>query len=190
MRAPGLERLLRGSEATAQSRTLERTAHRPWPIPGGRWLQGQTWRALLFAHWPVPVEELRRVVPRELAIDTFDGTAWLAVTPFRVTGLRLRGTPPAPVVSSFLETNVRTYVTLGGRPGIWFLSLDASSRVAVVGARIGYRLPYFHARMSASEEAGAIRYRTVRGPPRASLAVSYGRPTRRSKPLRARSSTS
>ncbi len=29
--------------------------------------------------------------------------------PFRVTGLRLHGLPPAPVLSSFPEVNVRTY---------------------------------------------------------------------------------
>src|SRR3954453_20358807 len=119
------------SEMAAQSRALEQTAHRPWPLPEGPWLQGQTWRELLFAHWPLPAEQLRHVVPPELPIDTFDGSAWLGIPPFRVTGVRLRGAPPVPVVSSFLETNVRTYTTFGGRPGIWFLSLDAASRLAV-----------------------------------------------------------
>jgi uncharacterized protein YqjF (DUF2071 family) len=166
-------RIAPGTEAIAQAGSLERTAHRPWPLPDGPWLQGQTWRELLFAHWPLPVEQLRHVVPPELPIDTFDGSAWLGITPFRVTGVRLRGTPPVPVVSSFLETNVRTYTTLGGRPGIWFLSLDAASRLAVAGARLTYRLPYFAARMSARREGGEIRYRTERSSSPVALTASY-----------------
>jgi uncharacterized protein YqjF (DUF2071 family) len=166
-------RIAPSTEVTAQARATEQTAHRPWPLPDGPWLQGQTWRDLLFSHWPVAVEELRRVVPPELPIDTFDGSAWLGITPFRVTGLRLRGTPPPPLVSRFLETNVRTYVTLDERPGIWFLSLDAASRPAVVGARLTYRLPYFHATMAATRDAGGIRYRTARTSPPAALAVTY-----------------
>src|SRR3954449_2476286 len=166
-------RIAPGTEAIAQAGSLERTAHRPWPLPDGPWLQGQTWRELLFAHWPLPVEQLRHVVPPELPIDTFDGSAWLGITPFRVTGVRLRGTPPVPVVSSFLETNVRTYTTLDGRPGIWFLSLDTASRLAVAGARLTYRLPYFAAHMSARREAEEIRYRTTRSSSPVSLELGY-----------------
>jgi uncharacterized protein YqjF (DUF2071 family) len=69
---------------------------------------------------------------------------------------------------------VRTYTTLDGRPGIWFLSLDAASRLAVAGARLAYRLPYFSAHMSARRDGGAIRYRTARSSSKASLALSYG----------------
>jgi uncharacterized protein len=125
--------------------------HRPWPLPPGSWLMAQTWDELLFAHWRVPVERLRAHVPSELDVDTYEGEAWLGLTPFRVANLRVRGLPALPGLSSFLELNCRTYVTLGGeRPGIWFFSLDASSRLAVEAARRLYRLPYFHARMSGS----------------------------------------
>jgi uncharacterized protein YqjF (DUF2071 family) len=148
--------------------------HRPWPLPEGPWLQGQTWRELLFAHWPLPAEALREAVPAELAIDTFDGCAWLGITPFRVTGLRVHGAPPVPRVSSFLETNVRTYVTREGRPGIWFFSLDASSTLAVRGARASFRLPYFRAAMSAVRDGDRVAYRTRRaGGPAATLGVEY-----------------
>src|SRR3954462_13778994 len=166
-------RIAPGTEAIAQARSLERTTHRPWPLPDSPWLQGQTWRDLLFAHWPLPVAQLPPAVPPELPIDTFDGSAWLGIPPFRVTGLRLRGTPPLPVVSSFLETNVRTYTTLGGRPGIWVLRLAAASRLAVAGARLTYRLPYFAARMSARREGGEIRYRTERSSSPVALTASY-----------------
>ena len=86
-----------GSPARAQANALRERAHRPWPVPDGPWLQGQSWCDLLFAHWTVPQRELRGVVPDVLPIDTFEGQAWIAVTPFEVTGLRLRGTlPPLP----------------------------------------------------------------------------------------------
>jgi uncharacterized protein YqjF (DUF2071 family) len=135
--------------ATPRQRSaLEATAHRPWPMPHEPWRMGQTWDDLLFAHWRVPAELLREHVAPQLELDTYDGEAWLGISPFAVTGLRARNLPPVPLVSSFLELNVRTYVThRGERPGIWFFSLDASSRLAVAAARRLYHLPYFHARM-------------------------------------------
>src|SRR5436309_10836117 len=84
------------------------------------------------------------------------------MTPFRVGALRLRGTLPLPRASSFLQLNVRTYVTAGGKPGIWFFSLDASSRLAVEAARRTYKLPYFHARMSAEPQGEWIEYESAR----------------------------
>src|SRR4051794_20636471 len=123
----------------------------------------QTWEDLLFAHWPLPAGELASFLPAPLELDTFDGSAWLGITPFEVSGLRLRGTPPVPGVSRFPELNVRTYTTLDGKPGIWFFSLDAGSAAAVAGARLSYRLPYFHARMAIERPAGGVRYRSVRG---------------------------
>src|SRR5205085_4964946 len=101
--------------------------HRPWPRPSRPWVMGQTWVDLLFAHWSMDPSLLRGVVPDQLELDTFEGQAWLAVTPFAVRNLRPRGTWPVPVLSAFGEVNVRTYVTVGGRPGIYFFSLDAAS---------------------------------------------------------------
>ena len=92
---------------------------------------GQTWEDLLFAHWRVDADALRPLVPDALRLQTHDGAAWLGITPFKISALRLRGTLPLPRVSSFLELNVRTYVTAGGKTGIWFFSLDASSQLAV-----------------------------------------------------------
>jgi hypothetical protein len=123
---------------------------------------GQTWENLLFAHWRVPVDAVRGLVPAGLEIDVFEGSAWLGVTPFRVEALRLRGLPPAPGVFRFLELNVRTYVTREGRPGIWFFSLDAAGRLAVEGARRAYRLPYHHARMRADRRGDWIQYESTR----------------------------
>jgi uncharacterized protein YqjF (DUF2071 family) len=146
-----------------QARALERMEHRPWPIAPRGWTMAQSWEDLLFAHWRVPVEQVREHVPEGLEVETHDGTAWISLAPFRLTGLRARGTLPLPRVSSFLELNVRTYVNAGGeKPGIWFFSLDASSRLAVEAARRGYRLPYFHARMSVTRRGEWIDYECAR----------------------------
>jgi uncharacterized protein len=166
------------SASELQRRTLEEIAHRPWPLPEGAWLQGQTWCDLLFAHWRVPAEELRRVVPETLPLHLDDdGSAWLGITPFVVKGLRLRGTPPLPWVSSFPELNVRTYVELDGKPGIYFFSLDAARKAAVFAARRTYRLPYFHARMRVEQMGARIDYVTERidsAGPAARFRGSYG----------------
>jgi uncharacterized protein len=123
---------------------------------------GQIWCDLLFAHWQVAVEELERVVPAELPLDTYEGSAWLGVTPFFVRGLRLQGTAPVPGLSSFPELNVRTYVRVDDKPGIYFLSLDAGSWPAVVAARRAYRLPYFHARVEARSDEEGVTYDAIR----------------------------
>lgn len=148
--------------ALRQRGALAEEAHRPWPLPKRGWFMGQSWRHLLFAHWRVDAAVLRRVIPPQLPLHMYDGEAWLGVTPFRVEGFRLRRTLPAPVLSRFLEVNVRTYVEYDGKPGIYFLSLDAQSRFAVAGARRTYRLPYFYARQSLSKEGERVRFRSAR----------------------------
>jgi uncharacterized protein YqjF (DUF2071 family) len=134
----------------------------------------QRWHDLLFAHWRAPVGVLRPLVPRALPLDLFEGEAWIAVTPFRMTGVRLRGLPALPGVSRFPELNVRTYVTLEGKPGVYFFSLDAGSRLAVSAARQFFRLPYHRAHMSAEPFAEGISYRSERdGPPPAGFEGWY-----------------
>ena len=163
-----LNRLL---DADRHEHVLDERSHRPWPLPRAPWFMGQTWERLLFAHWTVPVEDLRRVVPPQVPLDLYEGQAWVGVTPFRVSRLRLRGTAPLPRASTFPELNVRTYVSLGGKPGIWFLSLDAGSRLAVSAARRFYRLPYFAARARIDWAGEEVAYSSRRtsgdGPPAA-----------------------
>lgn len=134
----------------------------------------QTWRDLLFAHWPVPHEFLRPHVPSPLQLDTFDGSVWMAITPFRMTGVRARGLPAIPGLSEFPEINVRTYVSLQGKPGVFFFSLDAENVLAVQAARLAYHLPYFHAEMSAEPFGNGVSYRTRRRePPPAEFEAHY-----------------
>lgn len=143
------------------------------------------WRDLLFAHWPVPAEAIRPLVPAGLEIDTFDGQAWIGVVPFRMEDVAPRFLPAIPGPGAFPELNVRTYVRRGRRSGVWFFSLDAASRVAVEGARRGFDLPYYRARMTVQSEAGWTTYRSERadhrGPP-AAFEARY-RPTRPVRPV-------
>ena len=167
------------SRSQGQGVVLSETEHRPWPLPRGPWLMAQTWEDLLFAHWPVPAERLRPLLPPSIPLDVRDGSAWVAVTPFRVSAIRLRGVPHLPRITAFPELNVRTYTTMHGKPGIWFMSLDAASALAVAGARRAYGLPYFKADMECRDAGGWIEYRSRRvshdGEP-AELAGRY-RPT-------------
>ncbi len=148
--------------ARPQRATLRAVGHRPYPIPSRPWAGGQTWEHLLFAHWSVDPRAMAGVIPPGLELDVFEGRAWLAVTPFLLRGLRPRFVPSIPGVNPFLETNVRTYVRRGGRGGIYFFSLDATSWLAVNGARLLNGLPYRHARGRISAEDGVIGYRLHR----------------------------
>ena len=107
------------------------TEHRPWPLPSGPWVMKQIWHDLVFAHWPVANDALRGLVPQGLTLDTWGGQSWVAVTPFRMSGVRAPGLPALPGLSRFPELNVRTYVTYGGKPGVYFFSLDAANLPAV-----------------------------------------------------------
>ena len=137
--------------------------HRPWPLPSGGWVMAQRWTDLLFAHWRVDTDLLRSVVPRSLPLDAFVNETWISIAAFYLSGLRSRWLPPLPVISEFPELNVRTYVTLGGKPGVYFFSLDAGSALAVAAARALYFLPYFRANMSIRAGAdGTLAYRSGR----------------------------
>ena len=158
------------------NRALARTDHRPWPMPGTPWVMAQQWHDLLFAHWPIPSDQLRALIPPQLAFDLYEGQAWLGVVPFRMAGVRLRATPALPWLSAFPELNVRTYVTFRGKPGVWFFSLDATNPLAVSIARAWFHLPYFRARMTCKLDGAEVDYhseRTHRGAPPAVLHGSY-----------------
>jgi hypothetical protein len=163
------------ADPARQAAVLRDVAQRPWPAPSGPWLLAQTWEDLLFAHWPVPADSVRALLPEGIEVDLFDGQAWVGVVPFRLTGLRLRGLLPAPGVSRFLELNVRTCVVVDGRPGVWFFSLDAGSGWAVETARRTYKLPYFRARISAVRHGDEVEYASSRPRPVGGPAVFSGR---------------
>lgn len=123
----------------------------------------QKWRDLLFLHWQIEPAIIQATLPPGLFVDVFGGRAYLGLVPFFMRDIRPRFLPAVPGISNFLETNVRTYVyDENGTPGVWFYSLDASQWLAVHVARTFFKLPYYHARMQASQAAGVIQYETQR----------------------------
>ena len=146
------------------------------------WIMTQRWNDLMFLHYALPPEVVRALVPDVLTLDIYEKRAWVSVTPFWINHLRPPGVPSLPWISHFAEINVRTYVSYGGRPGIFFFSLDASNLSAVWGARIFYRMPYWQASMKVAGKGSArIDYASKRehGPKPAELKCSYGPVSRR-----------
>jgi uncharacterized protein YqjF (DUF2071 family) len=154
---------------------LEEVVHRPWSMPDRPWIMTQTWHDLLFAHWPIDCRTLRTRVPSVFDLDLHEGTAWLGIVPFRMTNVAPRGVPSLPWMSEFPELNVRTYVRVADRPGIYFFSLDAGSRLAVQAAKTLLNLPYYSAAMSVKRNADNVEYASQRatGSPSASFAATY-----------------
>lgn len=143
-----------------------------------RSLLSMRWRDLLFAHWPVDPETIERALPKGLSVDTYGGDAYLGVVPFVMDDIRPRG---SPVGLSFGELNLRTYVTVGGRPGVYFFNLDADDRVGVRLARSLFRLPYYRASMTVgthgegrSREVTFRSRRLTRDAPSARFGATYG----------------
>jgi uncharacterized protein len=149
----------------------------PTRRPDATAVMRQRWARLLFLHWPMPPDVVAALIPRGLDLDVHEGQAWIGLVPFVVTGARPVLLPPVPGVSTFDEVNVRTYVHVSGAdPGVWFFSLDASSRVAVAAARTLFKLAYRYAEMSAEVDGARVRFRSERvspGPLPARCAVEY-----------------
>ena len=176
---------------TATTLTKGGTVHSYARPPSGPWIIRQTWRDLLFAHWSVPQAMLRPLIPESLAIDTYDGEAWVGVVPFHMTDVGLRGLPPLLGTGAFPELNVRTYVLPRDgayrKPGVFFFCLDAGSPFAVMAARRGFHLPYFNAQMTWVADGARIHYasrRTHRHAAPAAFAATYHpvAPVARSEP--------
>lgn len=150
------------SEENRMHPAFRRQEHRPWPCPSTRWTWRQSWQDVLFAHWPVPAARLRHLVPEELSVQEFDGTSWVGVVPFRMAGVMRRPWPDLPWISAFPELNLRLYVERDGRPGVWFLSLDAANPLAVWAARRFFHLPYFPAAITLSHDSAGLKFSSRR----------------------------
>jgi uncharacterized protein YqjF (DUF2071 family) len=152
---------------------LSVTAHRPWEMPRRPWVMTQTWHDLLFAHWPVPPRSVGSRLPAGVELDLFNGHAWIGIVPFRMTNVAPRGVPSLPGISEFPEINVRTYVKAGGRPGVYFFSLDAASALAVRAARLLLNLPYYQASIAVTRRAHTIEFESRRHGEPASFQARY-----------------
>src|SRR4051794_16067195 len=130
--------------------------------PAGCPVLHQRWHGLAFLHWHVAPEALRPFVPASLELDLFDGAAWVGLTPFTVSRMRPSLLPPLPGLSDAHEINFRTYVHRDGVPGLWFFALDATNPLAVWGARLTYRLPYYRARMQVARQPARTTFHSER----------------------------
>lgn len=141
---------------------LQNVSHRPWPLPGIPWSWRQTWSDLAFAHYRVSRRELRAQLPTGLTLQEFDGSAWVGVVPFQLGNLRRRNLPWLPLMPSFPELNLRTYVEVDGKPGVWFFSLDAQSWPIVLGGRLRFHLPYHYAQIQFYEGTNGFVFNSTR----------------------------
>lgn len=122
------------------------------------WVMTQEWHDVLFLHWPVPADLLRKHIPVELELDLYNNMAWVGFVFFKVKGNRPRFIPPIPGVSSYLELNIRTYVTYKGRKGIHVFSLDASNSLIVKLTTLGNFLPYRYAKVRLERRKKTFTY--------------------------------
>lgn len=141
------------------------THQRPFPLPSFPWIATQRWDYMLFAHWPVPAHFLAEYIPPAFEVDLFQNKAWLSFVPFFARNTRLRGFPRFPFYHSYLELNLRTYVTYKGVPGIYLLSLDANKWPVVSGAKIASFLPYYHAKINLRIQEKKIHFNAKRSDP-------------------------
>jgi uncharacterized protein YqjF (DUF2071 family) len=138
---------------------------RPEPL-GRAWLRNR-WDDLTFVHWPYEPDVVQALLPDGLRVDTHDdGTgprAWVSLVPFRMRRAGPTFLPPLPWLSTFPETNVRTYVvdSVGNR-AVWFLSLDASRLPVVAFARWTIGFPYLWADMTIERDGDVLTYETTR----------------------------
>lgn len=131
---------------------LNKTDHRPWPVPLGKWKYYQEWNDVLFLHWQVELPELLPFIPAELEIDLFDGKAWVSLVAFTMEKIRPGYLPSFPPVSNFDEINIRTYVRKNNKAGVYFLSIEGGKRLSCMIARLLSELPYRYSHIKREEK--------------------------------------
>jgi len=159
---------------------FSQTNHRPWGLPTKPWIMKQSWHDLLFLHWKVAPDEIRARLPKGLELDTYKGDAYIALVPFMMRGVTGRGCPAPKAMCDFPEFNVRTYVTVDGKPGVWFFSLDVTNAFAVWAARTFFHLNYRKSDINYYVKGDTIHYQANYSPEER-FHVTY-RPTKRYYP--------
>ncbi len=144
----------------------------------------QGWYNLTSLHWAYPVDEVQRILPDGYTVDTFDDQAWVGLIPFHMRRIRLPGLPAFGPLSTFPETNIRTYIIApDGRRAVWFCSLDITRMIPTIVARVAYQLPYCWARMSIDDDGSIVTYRSERRWPRSTAGASSEVSIRRGEPI-------
>lgn len=134
--------------------------------PIRRPLMVQRWTDVVFLHWAYEPYVVQRLLPDGVTVDVHDGKAWVGLVPFAMEGLGFPGLAPLPLVGSFPEVNVRTYVRAAGRRGVWFFSLDVDRMLPTLVARSAYHLSYCAGRVTHERHHDVITSRVERRWPR------------------------
>lgn len=151
------------SREEREQRVMSEAERRPNPLPDRPWIMYQEWHNVLFCSWPIAVDQLRPLVPPELELDTFDGTAWFSLLPMVMERLHLRFLPPVPGTSNFNEINLRTYVRYQGEPGVYFFKIFARSWLGALMARLAFHLPYEYTDIDLVKSKDSFAMQTVDG---------------------------
>jgi uncharacterized protein YqjF (DUF2071 family) len=131
---------------------LNTIGHRPWKLPSEKWKYYQEWNNVIFLHWSIDPEIVREYVPKEIEIDLYNNEAWISMLAFSMENVRLRNLPSMPCIFDFYELNIRTYVKYKNKTGVYFLSIEASSKLACFLARSLSELPYRYSSMKRSDD--------------------------------------
>ncbi|WP_343702902.1 DUF2071 domain-containing protein [Chitinophaga sp.] len=136
---------------------LSDTEHRPFDFPVGKWTYYQEWNNALFLHWKVPFDALRKLVPGELNLDTFEGNVYVSLVAFTMQKIRPRSLPAIKFISEFAGINVRTYINNDNKKGVYFLSIEAEKQLSAFVARVLSGLPYEKSKI----QRGSNKYRSI-----------------------------
>lgn len=148
---------------------LQEVHHRPWALPHGPWQYYQEWNKVLFLHWEVPFESLRKLVPEHLNLDSLRGTYYVSLVAFTMEKIRPRNMPSLKLVSDFHEINVRTYIDNDNKKGVYFLNIEAQKFLSAFIARKLSGLPYEKANIKRTESV----YNSINISKQYSIKASY-----------------
>jgi uncharacterized protein YqjF (DUF2071 family) len=144
------------------------------------WLY-QRWESLTFLHWAFDPPAVQRLLPRGLVVDTFEGRAWVGLTPFLMRRLRPPLLPTLGPLSTYPEINLRTYVRgPDGRDGLWFLSLDTARVLNMLAGTLGLHYAWSGMRVARAENSVAYTARrrlpAASPAPRVDVQIDLGEP--------------
>lgn len=136
---------------TKYSSLLSETKHRHYDLPKRKWAYYQEWNDAIFLHWKIPLEILRPLVPASMLIDTFEGNAYVSLVAFKMEKIRPRNLPSVNFISDFDEINIRTYIDIDNKKGVYFLNIEAGKRLSVFIAKWVSGLPYEFAKTNRTQ---------------------------------------
>lgn len=137
---------------------IQTISHRPWTLPSGQWSYYQEWNSALFLHWKVSLDELVKLIPKGISIDTFNGECWITLVAFTMEKIRPRRLPSVAAISDFQEINVRTYLSKDGKKGVYFLRIEAGKKVSTFVAKLLSGLPYENANIDLQNMSNPYKY--------------------------------